>query len=214
VNSRAHPQSMTQRVLGGIGLALLIAAGIFAWDYWSSQLTAEQQMQAYGDHHHHGHGHGHHHDHGHDHHHSEFTATPENYQEVLAEIDRQLEADPGNKRLQGAKVHIAMEHDVAIAIRECESILRENPEDAFALTHLAYAYYDQGEMERAIHFGNAALEQYQTLGLFMLVGHAHFQRRDYARAKTVYERALALYPNSKQAKLGVTRSEEQMAAVH
>ncbi len=193
----------------------LIALGAFlAPKLWTPPASPAEQLQAYGDHHHH-HGDHHHHDHVSGHGHlSGLEATAENYRQVLKEIDRRLETEPDNKRLRGAKVHIGLDYEPTVAIRECEKLLRDNPRDYFALTHLAYGHYSNGEMERAVHFATAALNQEETEGLLVLIGHAHFQRRKFSLARDHYQRALAIKPASEAAKLGLSRAEAQLAAAN
>ena len=209
---RPHPRRRASRLAIGAGVCfVLVALGAFlASGLWTSPASPAEQLHAYGDHHHH-HEHDHH-DHAAEHGHpAGLEATAENYREVLREIDRRLESDPDNKRLRGAKVHIGLEYEPAVAIRECEGLLHDNPDDYFALTHLAYAHYGNGEMERAVHFATAALAQGETEGLLVLLGHAHFQRREFSLAKDSYQRALALELASEAAKLGFSRAEAQLA---
>lgn len=132
--------------------------------------------------------------------------------ERIAELDAELERNPGNLKALADKVHIGLEHDPALAIETCQTILKGDPNNLFALDHLAIVYMSQGEFERALHYASRARELEPSAYFEALIAQIYLREGKLKQAIDRYHKALAIEPDYAPAIAGLKQIEN--AAIH
>lgn len=132
--------------------------------------------------------------------------------EQLRQLDEQLRADPRNPALLATKIHLGLEYAPALAVEECEHILRQSPGNYFALHHAAMAFLAMTNLDRALLYAARALQARDTPEAHFVVGHVFYAKGDFPNALKHYRMILTNNPKDEAAQAYVEKTERALAA--
>ena len=117
----------------------------------------------------------------------------------MSELTQAIEADPTNKRLIIERINLAIAIEPPLAIRECQKILHTDTKNHFALQHIASAYLEAGDYDKALHYAVLASQQMETVSTRNIIAQVFYRRGMFDKAMLHYEKALAIDPANEHA---------------
>jgi len=124
----------------------------------------------------------------------------------LAELQSELAAKPDDLVLKTKVIHQAIgEKHPEVAVEQCEAILKKDPENEYAISHLATALAQTGDLNKAMYYGAKNLAKHPTAFNHLVVGHIFYRQGNMDRALEMFETALAKDPGNVEAIEGVER---------
>jgi len=124
----------------------------------------------------------------------------------LAELQSELAKRPDDLVVQTKVIHQAIqEKHPKLAAEQCLAILKKDPENEYAISHLATALTEQGDLNKAMYYGAKNLAKHPTAFNHNLVGHIFYRQGRVEQALNMFEKALALEPGNAEAAEGIRR---------
>ena len=116
------------------------------------------------------------------------------YREELNRMREKLKLNPRDPRLLARRVHLAVTFEPARAISECREILVDHPRNTFALNHLAAAYFQQGDVGKALEYAARSLNEERHPNTCHLIARLFLHQGRWDKAREYFEAALDVDP--------------------
>lgn len=123
----------------------------------------------------------------------------------LDEVDQALDRSPEDIDLIWERIHIGLAHQPEIAIRDCQQLLAKDGTDWSATLHLAMAYMQDGDLDRAMHYAARALKLSDNSASHNMVAHVFYRRGEMKPALRHFRRSVELDPANSDSQQAVDR---------
>lgn len=141
--------------------------------------------------------------------HSHSHGPGRHHHKSLSRLQQEVAERPEDPALRSQLIHQAIdEKQPEIAIEQCLQILKQEPENEYATSHLATALLEKGDLNKAMHYGAKNLAKHPNAYNHLVVGHIFYYQGHVDKALKMFEKALALEPGHPRALEGIQRCEQ------